>query len=728
MWNIVSYNSFDLTTDYQAGLPDEDNLDVLPIITAEYLQGSDQAPRLLRLKRSVDVINATIKIKAANKRLAYRTLVAAIRNDENSTHSLVVKDYNGDLWNVQARPVKLQRTAYTDTYKIVFEVPDKTWRKTATTITWNISSSPATQVVTNSGNRDTYPVIKVKPTSARGGGFLYRQWVPIIGVASILDEYSFNLANTVVNTTGWVADASVSNQINQGGGINNSVTTIPIDTAVGGGLPSRGMGYMDTEQISWTVNSGTSLTGVTRGLGGTTAASHADNAVIKKSYVKADFSDLALFKDGAEQDMWVRSPNSANTKLWTVLRNMGAAISLTVEAIATGALTTITFRSTSPNASALANLPVSGILLVDDTVNQEAFTYNGKNTLKYQVTVTKRADKDTSEHSFAAGTTAKWIPFDYWLYSGDPSRTAHVNDDTRAPMFDLDASTNGSWVYYQFWDKAGLRANRFKPSVVATSYANSDFNLQGTIYYPGNHGDLAADPATDAGLAMRSTYRNAKWNAENGDVRMYLTNPCGINNVDWDAEIYIVGTSWPTTASLRKSKDGSTWTAQITSAKPTVTSTWQAYTPAVQSLGSGYTSIEIRLTGSIMAGNTSGVGYQAILESDAIAFDVVTPPTVSIKTRNAAQYELNMNLANDLSGDEFDVKFTLPTNTEVKIDCANKIFTYLVDGQSYRNALFKAEDQFDWMKFEPGNNTLTYTEANVAGVQVTIDYDHMLVA
>jgi hypothetical protein len=100
-----------------------------------------------------------------------------------------------------------------------------------------------------------------------------------------------------------VADNSNKCQLN--GGINSSVTTIAYDT-VTGSIPSVGSGYIDSEQIKWTGKTGTTsgnLTGVTRGIGGTSAASHADNAEIKLSYVLANGDDLRVFIDGKKQSL-----------------------------------------------------------------------------------------------------------------------------------------------------------------------------------------------------------------------------------------------------------------------------------------------------------------------------------------------------------------------------------------------------------------------------------------
>jgi hypothetical protein len=69
-------------------------------------------------------------------------------------------------------------------------------------------------------------------------------------------------------------------QINLGGGITAVQTTVPYDTQVGSVSPApRGFMKIDSEIISY-IQSATPLTSCGRGLAGTTAATHADNAVI----------------------------------------------------------------------------------------------------------------------------------------------------------------------------------------------------------------------------------------------------------------------------------------------------------------------------------------------------------------------------------------------------------------------------------------------------------------
>ena len=88
------------------------------------------------------------------------------------------------------------------------------------------------------------------------------------------------------------------------GAINSAVTTLTLTDA--SLFPSSGTNFIiiDSEEISYTGVSGNTLTGLTRGVAGTTAASHSDNATVTNStdYVawgEAASGDLVL-----EPGMW----------------------------------------------------------------------------------------------------------------------------------------------------------------------------------------------------------------------------------------------------------------------------------------------------------------------------------------------------------------------------------------------------------------------------------------
>jgi hypothetical protein len=111
------------------------------------------------------------------------------------------------------------------------------------------------------------------------------------GGASVIGAYQITTGNPIftqnvgwgAGTWGGVIPGTATNQLN--GAINNSVTTITVDSTTGFSTPT-GTLLIDQETITYTGTTGTTFTGCTRGVSGTgsgAAASHADNASVVQS-------------------------------------------------------------------------------------------------------------------------------------------------------------------------------------------------------------------------------------------------------------------------------------------------------------------------------------------------------------------------------------------------------------------------------------------------------------
>ena len=120
---------------------------------------------------------------------------------------------------------------------------------------------------------NTYTIVAASNASATttGGG-------------TVTAAYQLNIGSDIGATqTGWgaglwggVTTGSAVNQLN--GAINNSVTTVVIDSTTG--FPSAGTLLIGAELITYTAKTATDFTGCVRGALGTAAASHLDNALV----------------------------------------------------------------------------------------------------------------------------------------------------------------------------------------------------------------------------------------------------------------------------------------------------------------------------------------------------------------------------------------------------------------------------------------------------------------
>lgn len=259
--------------------------------------------------------------------------------------------------------------------------------------------------------------------------------------------------------------------------------------------------------------------------------------------MQADGDDLRLFNGETEIDRWLDDINDATTKVWTYLDFEGW-VPLTLSANVDPGDTTFTTNQT-PSA-----MPSSGIV----QINAEFIKYSSKDDGTKTFTVETRGYGNTVPASHIATDPVEWIQHDLWLKWGDDTLSAPVVDDDYEPAFELDLSTNISWVYEEFGEDDLFRTGQWKFVVVGTG-----------SQYGGNRG-AAANPWIEAGLSA------ASW----GYVRFYLNNMCEITNVNFtNGEKWESGAPW--VGRIESSVSGLSWNTEYNIPDPSVDSTWEAW-------------------------------------------------------------------------------------------------------------------------------------------------------
>lgn len=251
------------------------------------------------------------------------------------------------LWRIACRVIGPPEAwpGTRDHFWVTLRVPSPVWEEDSATTdnqanktTSPIALGPA-GVMANDGDRDTSPVFTINVDASKGE-------------ASALDDYAYSMQvimvnrapNDLDNVPVWLFDQSgaagrlavnsaaaglavqrtdISNQINLGGGITATAVTIPVDTAVGGGLPATGGiayiidGVNGDEQIYYTANSAGNLTGVVRGIGGTTGVIHPDNAVIRHSTTLKNGDDVRVTLDDVPNvNRWLAGNGPSADNYW----------------------------------------------------------------------------------------------------------------------------------------------------------------------------------------------------------------------------------------------------------------------------------------------------------------------------------------------------------------------------------------------------------------------------
>jgi len=158
---------------------------------------------------------------------------------------------------------------------------------------------------------------------------------------------------------------SLTNQLN--GAINNSVTTITVDSTTG--FPTTGTIDIDSELITYTGKTGTDFTGCVRGTNGTTAASHLDNAIVTNA---TDWTE------------WGEESNVVGTTIepgsWS-LDNFGQILVATVKNGATYTWDPSVSGRLDTRATIVANAPTASIMTLVSDRDRHLFAFGTETSI-----------------------------------------------------------------------------------------------------------------------------------------------------------------------------------------------------------------------------------------------------------------------------------------------------------------------------------------------------------
>lgn len=743
LFSIVSYDGTNLNDSNFAAYFAENSIYTTPQSSPVYIQRQGKAPVLTY--KDQQPAEWAIRIKMLGTiHSQIQTLKALFDTRDQSLKTFLVKDTadSDKQYYVLASAVRYLEMNNAE-FIVLLAVPDPIWKSnTLNTDTWNVTATAATNDVTVAGHVYTEPIITITPNNAKDatGRDIYKRAVFIYNTPQTsvrmpaFTNYPVDITDGGINTVTLIADNSNKVQINNGAGIDNVVTTIPYDT-VTGTIPSNGMGYVDTEQIKWTGRTGTTsgnLTGVTRGIGGTTAASHLDNAEIKCSKVLANGNDLKIVVDGNTIDRWfgtgANAMNQTNTKIWCNLNMQGQTQStylvLATAIAGSGAISSITLSGAGANeifgAGYYTKWPDKGRLLI----GTEVFTYLALDPAARQLTGVTRAALGTSEGAHAVGDGVRLLDHEIWITYGNQDATAPTVDDTRKPMFAL-TSTNTSWVYADFNSgTAGRTGAWLQTSIVSLApLANRKTNW----YTTSQDVTTGADPYAVAGNSLAAWLQGTVWKAETGETNWSLYNPVGFTTITVTGFKYRIGSSWPTIAGMWK--NGATTGAGLfaavwTEATPASPSSWTALTAhSSVSLSGTYTTLTWRFGGSIAA-VANGVANMEMTDC-TLTLDSTRDLTITLGSEigPAAGYFINSRITNTENGEWMEIEARIDLDQTLTIDCENKQVTYDFDDSLIPVTLRFSSMRDYWLKLLPAQvNTLQYDETGVTDEDIVIKW------
>jgi len=416
--------------------------------------------------------------------------------------------------------------------------------------------------------------------------------------------------------------------------------------------------------------------------------------LVTASKMQANGDDLRVKVDGTEVARWLDGINTATTKVWC---NLNFLASQTATMAVIGDTTGTTLTSTTD----ITNWPSTGILYIDT----EAITYTGKSVANKQFTGCTRGAKGTTAATHAASATAYWIQHDIWILYGNAGASAPTVDDNYKPAFELDHSTNTSWVYEVFGEDDRLRTAAWE----LNAYYTTGGGGEATSLTSANHGTLAT-PWTDVGIAMVCT-------GGSGKARLTVYNPCGITSANFSNGEYYRTTVYCDTLSVVSSVNGSAWATEA-NVSLTCDSTWRAWSfNAAITAGSKYVGFDM-----YGYANPAATVYSELADATLTLNSTFTP--VVVLGAEQSNYDLAVTLTNSTTGESVQVTLTMQISQTLEIDTDNKTVILLADNSNQRQALTEVGGaRLDWLRLVTGNNTLTWSDTGTVSVEVEILFD-----
>lgn len=723
--NVLTWDGYDINdgTDYITGLTS-------PIlgnagVQANLVERHGRYPLIGGVSWPGDSILLTTIIESATaqKRATLRTI---FETESGEIKTLIIEGDDGTEQYVQALcEAHYEEDEVGNTFYSVLRVhDDPAWRSTAVqTNTESITATAQEWEIENEGDQVARPTITITPRTRTADTNFYRRFVAVRWrVDNPATNYPTDIMDDAWDTAALVADTTNSVQLN--GAINNSVTTIPYDTVVGS-FPSSGMGYVDTEQFTYTGRTGTTsgnLTGVTRGVNGTSAASHSDNAVVKSSKTQANGDDVRIRVNGLEVDYWLDDMNTNNTSVWVNLDYQPTTFMTLASPIASsGAVETIDVNE------AITNMPPQGVLLIDD----ELFIYTAKNDTLRRFTVLAREAHGTSMAAHIVTDDVYWIQHDIEVHYGSSTMPAYDTDDSLLPVIALATSSNTIWDYDDFGGASGGPGGPRFPPPRAGAWQHTDqyywapaaawiYTWYNESQYPS--GPPSGNPDTVQPWEVMGLMMYQYFPPTAGVVQRWkLYCPCLIDNMNFQNGFKLAAVTpsqWR--GEVRVSQLGINWTLEYDIPVPSIANTWESwsYNAAPASMNDAtYVSLELY---PLLIGE-GGIGMLVEAGDVTITFDSTFTPT-SYLAPERGNFTIYATLTHVESGLALSINYTTSVDNSLIINTDTGEITDESDGSSQFQAVRRLpRPRVEWLPLQPGTNTLRWDENS--GVEVPIDID-----
>ena len=665
--NIVSYDGHTLNdSNYQAWFPL--GQPTMPGASPNFLKRAQTFAKLAG--KQIEGVSLSFHVECLGTfHTQFETLKDWFAIDEFTPKVFVVADSadSSRQWYCMAYAIEPVRPVEEGAaeYVVTLALDEPLWRTvSAASDAWNITASDQTHNVTAIGNEFARPILKVKPTSGRAGGFAYSRFVPLCNRTSKLYVDAINLVDGDWDTTPLTTaklqadgdDLRVFDDISGlevfrwfgGGGIDTSTTRVFVNVS----LPP-----MISLTLSGTLSSAGSITVIN---------------------VKNTVANIQALKDLAAQSYKV------------IVIDMGG-----------GTQEVFTYTGINVNA-----LQITGV------------TPAAKKTTRQN-----HADAAVIRHVDAGywimyGDSSLSAPstddgFKPMIDLANSTNASHVYTDHNDP---LNPARLGQWIP-QVLNNIGGESEHY--TATEFTFAAGVASVMGMACVTYLVGVTPRAPTCSLGWVITQPAGITTVSASGKKRRQGTLFPAiaGLRVLKMVAVVVAVRVK-------RKLRTSITYVNQLVSiwneASPSAEDTWEALaTHSAVSLGATYQSLGFYFNGTIGANDEyAAVEYDSI----TLALDTSYTPLIWFGAENANNHA-DFRITNNTTGEWVEVHTTCGINDSVIID-VDDLICYLESDPSQGVPIqLDDESRMEWLRFLPGVNELKYTEVGVAAVTLTSVYE-----
>lgn len=504
-----------------------------------------------------------------------------------------------------------------------------------------------------------------------------------------------------LNTSTWAITAATDTKVVTAVGNVPALPTFAItpNTAKTGGA---GSGWLQKHFVA--VH--TSGWGMSRLSVDVTAGGWDTATLVTGSKMQADGDDLRVFVDGVDSMRWfgiaAGAMNTAATKVW---------ITLNLTPQPTLALATTLNNSTMPATinvgytDAGISLPQNSTLLIgSELFSYSSYTVNATSKV-ITFTLVERNAKDSTIAAHAITDRVYWIEHEIWVLFDNATATAPTYKSTGGyiltytPFFDLDLSTNSSFVYDTFGDASSKAVNPMQPV------------RSGTVNYLNNFWVFDGNYLIDAvGVGNALQGFDFRYNNTFPFTAWGFYHAGGISNIEGNGSkvSYTLDVVWPTSVVITDRNDG------LGSVLYNITAPAGDGNPVAVTFDVACSSNNVYLYCTGMQNPQPMCSAQI---TDCI-LTIADPPSLTVIAPKV-NYTIEGSLKNNTTAETvvFNGVATKTTLT-LTIDCDNQE-VYNEDGKRVRGMIsFNGEKRDEWMTLRNGANTLAWADVGTSDVTI----------